>query len=711
MAEKEIGTLVINIQARLDKLESGLKTAEARVNQSNTKMISSFKSVASAMGVAFSAAAVIGFAKKSIDAYAEQEKANKKLETALGRTSKALLDNANAIQFQSTFADEQIVESNARFAMYIKDEKMIKDLTKATMDFAVAQGMDLVSASDMVVRTFMGQQNSLGRLKLNITGASGSQERFNSLTKEMNRLWSGQDLAQASTEAGKLANQLKKIDELAEDLGGKLLPLITDFGDNLKELTDGPLKFFEKDLIRIQKLASRPWGFTWSSPGTLQGTVDGLKKDRASLNNAMNKGTTNPWASEVDKIRVKIKKLTDDNEQAGISLEQLHKNLREIDKLQTQLTPKIKTQTDLETEANKILDKTINKIEGELILADLLNKSKLELLLKSKENLDAILKGNVTEGQKLKILQEQKQIAGEIKQIQDDMRKGTFTPLPSAKGRGERIELQKERIPALVEVYEVMQQKRIEAITNEFEKRKAEINGEVNFYLEKYSEAEGIRLGLETEYADARFAIEQARIIELRKLEQQNLSAQLDQVSNIGNALENAFSKSGDSLLSKLNQALQIAVNIAKAMNSEEEGALGFLGKIASIIPGIGFLLSLHKGGTVTNTGGAVSYIPKFATGTNFTVPQGYPNDSFPMRVESGERVQVTPASQAADYGIGKGDIMLVVNAIKAMNMNLIQQGKPKITVINKSKDIRTVVLDQNKVQDRMLREGKNINE
>ena len=37
---------------------------------------------------------------------------------------------------------------------------------------------------------------------------------------------------------------------------------------------------------------------------------------------------------------------------------------------------------------------------------------------------------------------------------------------------------------------------------------------------------------------------------------------------------------------------------------------------------------------------------PTFARGGDFIVPPGYPNDTFPMRVESGERVQITPKSE-----------------------------------------------------------------
>jgi hypothetical protein len=46
---------------------------------------------------------------------------------------------------------------------------------------------------------------------------------------------------------------------------------------------------------------------------------------------------------------------------------------------------------------------------------------------------------------------------------------------------------------------------------------------------------------------------------------------------------------------------------------------------------------------------------PAFSTGADFTVPPGYDNDSYPMRVESGEHVTVTPA------GGGGGDLFHVV--------------------------------------------------
>lgn len=48
--------------------------------------------------------------------------------------------------------------------------------------------------------------------------------------------------------------------------------------------------------------------------------------------------------------------------------------------------------------------------------------------------------------------------------------------------------------------------------------------------------------------------------------------------------------------------------------------------------------------------GGSVG--PGFASGGDFVVPPGYPNDSFPVRVSSGERVTVQPSSTVNHYNL-----------------------------------------------------------
>jgi hypothetical protein len=67
--------------------------------------------------------------------------------------------------------------------------------------------------------------------------------------------------------------------------------------------------------------------------------------------------------------------------------------------------------------------------------------------------------------------------------------------------------------------------------------------------------------------------------------------------------------------------------------------------------------------------------VASFATGGSFIVPPGFPNDSFRLNVQSGERVDVTPAG----YSHSNTDIMRGLNqvekAVRAINMNQIASG------------------------------------
>lgn len=72
---------------------------------------------------------------------------------------------------------------------------------------------------------------------------------------------------------------------------------------------------------------------------------------------------------------------------------------------------------------------------------------------------------------------------------------------------------------------------------------------------------------------------------------------------------------------------------------------------------------------TITTTGGGGIDLGRVvgmraANGVNFVVPDGYPNDSFPLMVETGEHVEVTPAGM--DGGPGKTYTVNIYDALAA---------------------------------------------
>lgn len=195
-----------------------------------------------------------------------------------------------------------------------------------------------------------------------------------------------------------------------------------------------------------------------------------------------------------------------------------------------------------------------------------------------------------------------------------------------------------------------------------------------------------------------------ARQTELEKQKANEVHNQrLNEVSQLGSALQNAFARSGDTLLSKMVGVLQVAIQVAQAVQMMNVGTGGPLGIVSAALGifGIGFA----TGGTLTNYGNSISVnrnIPSFATGGNFTVPKGYDNDSFPIMVQSGERVSVTPANT-----VGNSERLLaqLINRVDALNMNLVNK-KMSVHVVNNSPDVRTKIQNEEKVKKFMRKEN-----
>jgi len=83
----------------------------------------------------------------------------------------------------------------------------------------------------------------------------------------------------------------------------------------------------------------------------------------------------------------------------------------------------------------------------------------------------------------------------------------------------------------------------------------------------------------------------------------------------------------------------------------------------------LGIPLPAATGGTFQNG----KKIASFAGGGSFTVPQGFPNDSYPMLVQSGESVTVTPTGR-----VGETEKLLasMLSRFDVLNYNLIQASR-----------------------------------
>ena len=178
--------------------------------------------------------------------FAEQEKAEKKLFTALGKDIRVLKNYASALQQVTTFGDEEIINAQALVAAYTDDESQIKKATEATLDFAAAKGVDLQTATDLIAKTMNSSTNALSRYGIEVEGVVGSTSRLDSITRSITRLYEGQAQSAALTFSGKLTQLGNVSGDVNEQIGLFVLPVIEDIADAMTRAAKSTLEFFTR---------------------------------------------------------------------------------------------------------------------------------------------------------------------------------------------------------------------------------------------------------------------------------------------------------------------------------------------------------------------------------------------------------------------------------------------------------------------------------
>jgi hypothetical protein len=219
------------------------------------------------LAATFSVAAIAAFGKAAVDSASEQEQAEIKLAQALGRTSQGLLDQASALQKTTKFADEQIIAAQASLAMFTKNEAQLKQLTKATLDFAAAKGMDLTSAADIVGKSLGSEASMLGRYGVATEGAANSTARFTSIMEGLGARFGGQAEAQANTFSGSIAKMKNQFGETLEVIGNVIVknPVVIKGINMMSEAFSNLAEWLKKNQVWAMELVQT--GLVWLVKG------------------------------------------------------------------------------------------------------------------------------------------------------------------------------------------------------------------------------------------------------------------------------------------------------------------------------------------------------------------------------------------------------------------------------------------------------------
>jgi hypothetical protein len=397
-------------------------------------------------------------------------------------------------------------------------------------------------------------------------------------------------------------------------------------------------------------------------------------------------------------IKDRIQSLSEDLDNLEPDTEAFRSIKQEIESLNKIINEASATQVNL-------IDQTIKKLQTEMEIKSLTTGLSREIMESAKATLEALEKTITNDEDRLKLLREIDKLS---KQIAD-----TIPPEIELPDEGtEDFILDDIDVEGRKQAIEDLKRLRISAMQDEFAQREANIELEFERLNEHYKELLENRLIDETEFQEALENIQKAKENELANLSLQKFEAGLSAARSIGNVLHSAF---GDNtLIEQLNKALEIAEAIAIVIKSISLLST-LLGNPAGAAT-VGGISSggLAKGGTIINTGSKVSFspwnrVPKFASGVkDFMIPGGFPNDSFPIRVQSGERVTITPAYEVPKFGGGgnsEGLLKELIASVRAVSMN-VSRLELKVNVINNAPDVETQIRRNKRTETLLDRKG-----
>ena len=220
-----------NIKLKVTADDKSAQQNLSNIDKKVSGISSSLKNMAGLIGVGFGAA----FIKTSIDNFIEQERVAAKLNQTLGYNTKALQDYASELQSITRFGDEAIISGTALLGLYVKDESLLKKLTKATLDLASAKQMDLNSAFELMTKAVSGNISMLSRYGIRIESTGDNIKDAKLALEEINRVMGGSAEAEKNTTYGRVESLKNSFGDLQENIGELIVNGLTPL---LQKLTD-----------------------------------------------------------------------------------------------------------------------------------------------------------------------------------------------------------------------------------------------------------------------------------------------------------------------------------------------------------------------------------------------------------------------------------------------------------------------------------------
>ena len=275
MADSE---LIVRLRGENTDLKNKLKEVTDVSKTSASGMSSAFttslSSIASAIGVTFSVAAVVNFAKQSVQAFSESERAATSLKNVISNLggsdvqATGLQSMVDSLEEMSGFDDAEISAALRDLMVQTGNSAKATEALKVAMDLSASSGDSLATSSQKVFQVMSGMTRSMREFGMTTREGASDMDYLRELGEKM----SGSLGANLDTLDGKMRRMKTSWDNVKESLGAAIAPIVipgldklTNFlqGVNLAQQWDAYLNTLDEDGRRRMTGIGATMGEEW----------------------------------------------------------------------------------------------------------------------------------------------------------------------------------------------------------------------------------------------------------------------------------------------------------------------------------------------------------------------------------------------------------------------------------------------------------------
>jgi hypothetical protein len=222
----------IRIDIASEFKDKGFKAAEKRTTSLNRK----FDNLARTAKRTFIAIAGIQALKRSVVAFAEEDRAANKLEASLRNlglayNTQAIEDYLEQSEKATAISKDELSPAIAGLLSTTLDAEKSMRLLNLAMDISASTGRDLTSITTALSRAYNGNYASLGKLQTAFTSAELEAMGFEASVSALNTQFAGAAKNNADTYAGKIDKMKIAFGDLAEEIGAGIVAFLESLGE------------------------------------------------------------------------------------------------------------------------------------------------------------------------------------------------------------------------------------------------------------------------------------------------------------------------------------------------------------------------------------------------------------------------------------------------------------------------------------------------